>query len=387
MKKVLLIVAVVALVAAGWLIYFSSDTAATKVNAVGAAQSDITIKIELAGEVSPMDSYSVMSLLSGRIGKLYVSEGDTVKKGDPLLKLEDSAIASVLPSGAPNADSISAMAAANKAAAADTDTAALEKAKIALALSQTTGFDYESFNEAFAGGVAQKAQEASAALASLIPQQSAIPASANTPASPYSQQSVYKSVEDELTQKSKINGKVLRVNLSEGEILASGAPAMVIADDSEQKIRCYVNESDLKKIKADLPVHIITRSDNLLYQGAILSVSQAAAKPSGDNASMEALGELYIKPQNGFKEIIGSSVDVEIVLNEAKNVLCLPQECLESGDTVYVIGKDNVLEKRTVKTGLMDGYNVQILAGLSLDEQVVVSPEKLADKQKVKIID
>jgi multidrug efflux pump subunit AcrA (membrane-fusion protein) len=391
LKKALLIIAVVTLVAAGWLIYFSSDSTTAKVSAVTAEQSDISIKIELTGEVAPKESYSVMSLLSGKISKLYVSEGSRVKKGDMLLKLEDSAIASVLPEGlqSQQSDALSAMAGANAAAA--TEAAALSKAKIALALSQTTGIDYQSFNEAFASEAEEKAEAASAALSSLLPQDASSIVTNNTntadSATRYSQKSIYQSVENELTQKSRMSGRVLKVNLTEGEILAAGAPAMIIADDSELKILCYINETDLKKIRGDLPVNIITRADNLLYKGSIQSISQAAAKPSGDNASMEALGALYIQPQNGFQEIIGSSVDVEIILDEAKSVLCLPQECLTGGDTVYVIGSDNILQKRAVTTGLADGYNVQILSGVQKGEQVVINPKDITDKQKVKIVD
>ena len=97
MKKMLLIVAVLTLVAAGWLIYFSSDSSLTAISATKSAMSDITIKIELAGEVNPTKSYSVMSVLSGKVNKIYVSEGDKVAKGQTLLNLESTAIASVLP--------------------------------------------------------------------------------------------------------------------------------------------------------------------------------------------------------------------------------------------------------------------------------------------------
>lgn len=384
MKKMLLIVAVLTLVAAGWLIYFSSDSSLTAISATKSAMSDITIKIELAGEVNPTKSYSVMSVLSGKVNKIYVSEGDKVAKGQTLLNLESTAIASVLPQANQSQD-LAAMA--NSATQKESETlAALNKAKIALALSQTTGIDYESFNQAFGQNIEDKAEAAQAVLNSLNTQQ--MPDSYNAAAKTTSgQQNIYQGIEDELTQKSLITGKVMKINVNEGEILAAGSPAMIIADDSQLKIRCLINENDLKKIKSALPVNIITRSDNTLYTGKIERISQAAAKPSGDSASMEALGEVYIKPQEGFKEIMGSSVDVEIILDEVKNVLCLPQECVEAQGYVYVIGNDNVLEKRRIKTGLADGYNIEILEGLKEGEQVVVNPENLKDKQKVKIID
>ena len=221
MKKMLLIVAVLTLVAAGWLIYFSSDSSLTAISATKSAMSDITIKIELAGEVNPTKSYSVMSVLSGKVNKIYVSEGDKVAKGQTLLNLESTAIASVLPQANQSQD-LAAMA--NSATQKESETlAALNKAKIALALSQTTGIDYESFNQAFGQNIEDKAEAAQAVLNSLNTQQ--MPDSYNAAAKTTSgQQNIYQGIEDELTQKSLITGKVMKINVNEGEILGGRFP-------------------------------------------------------------------------------------------------------------------------------------------------------------------
>lgn len=402
MKKALLILAVLAVVAAGWFIYFSSESAETKVNSVQAKKENIAIKIELTGEVCPVRSYSVMSTLSGKVSNVFVKEGDAVKRGQSLIRLDDSAaLAAMYQNGIGEQAATAAMAnnaaaaMANGTSAADAAKAALseEKAKIALALSQTTGIDYESFNEALAGEIKEQAEAAQSLLNSLVPQDGALPVSnPNTAQAPkvtqaLEQDPLYKAIQQELTQRSSMNGKVMKVNVNEGEILAAGTPAMVIADDSALKIRCLVNETDLKRITENQKVNIITR-DDVSYSGSILQKSQAAQKVTGgEYTSMEAMGEVYLKPQSNFSEIIGSTVDVEIVLDEAKNVLCLPLDCITGDNYIFVIKNDNTLEKRKIVKGLVDGYNAEVVNGLAEGENVVMSPEGLSDKQKVKIVD
>ncbi len=388
MKKTLLVVAVISLIAAGWYIFFSSGLSVIKVNGVQAAFGDITIKIELTGEVSPFKSYSVMSFLSGRINDIYVKEGDAVEVNDRLLTLDESAAAIALNQTSP----VSAQSGGGESLTAVNYGEALSRAQIALALSQTTGIDYDSFNEAFGGEISKKAEAAYSTLSSLVP-----PDSVNTSVYPSAGSydkgssktyaSSYNALESELTQKSAMNGKVIRIYVNKGEILAAGAPAMTIADDSRLKILCYVNENDMKRIKSDLKVNIITRVDNILYGGKITGKSLAAAKPQAGGIGSEALGEVYITPPDNFNELIGSSVDIEIILNEAKDVLCLPVECISPDGYVFVINKDNELEKRLVKTGITDGYKIQIIEGVANGENVAADPQGLSEKRKVKIVD
>ena len=54
--------------------------------------------------------------------------------------------------------------------------------------------------------------------------------------------------------------------------------------------------------------------------------------------------------------------------------------------SVFVVGADGILEKRSVQTGVDDGDYVEILAGLSPGETVVVSGMKgLSDGAKAEI--
>ncbi len=72
------------------------------------------------------------------------------------------------------------------------------------------------------------------------------------------------------------------------------------------------------------------------------------------------------------------------------NALCVPNEALiatKTGDpAAMVIGKDGVASQKTVKTGITDGHDTQILSGLAAGDQVVTKGAYgMDDGTKVKI--
>ena len=68
----------------------------------------------------------------------------------------------------------------------------------------------------------------------------------------------------------------------------------------------------------------------------------------------------------------GMNVDADIIIEKANDVLIIPSECLNRGNTVFVKGnktEENDIAPdgyKTVKveTGITDGINIQILSGL-----------------------
>ena len=63
----------------------------------------------------------------------------------------------------------------------------------------------------------------------------------------------------------------------------------------------------------------------------------------------------------------------------------------ELEEVVFVLKTDNTVEKKTVKTGIQDINNIEIVSGLKGDEQVVTGPyadlkENLRTGKKVKVV-
>lgn len=388
MKKIILLVVIAAVITAGWLLYFRGDDGLKKVNVVYAGHKNLSNSLEFSGEVIPRKIYSVMSALGGRIDDLKVSEGSVVKKGDVLLELDTTQLEFELEKARLSYELLSdtqtqtVMAQSN----AVSDKMAVEKARVALALSQTTGYDYESFNSAFGSEIAEQAAQYTSALEGMTFSDT-LNLNEIGSADAETQLSVLemniKSIEttlEQMTIKSEIDGKVLQLVVNEGEVLSPGFPAMVIADTDNTLVSAYVYEKDVSDLEEDMKVKII--GDPGYYTGSISKIGASAAG-IGDAGLFDTMTKVEIKPEDRFKRMPGAIVDIEIVVSEAKNVLCVPTECFTDDNCVFVVDEEGVLEKRTVVVGFRNMYYAQVVSGVSEDEMVVVSPKELTEGQKV----
>ena len=84
-----------------------------------------------------------------------------------------------------------------------------------------------------------------------------------------------------------------------------------------------------------------------------------------------------------------NSVETEIIVEKVENVIIIPSECLNRGNTVYVKGtKDSDEDKapegfKTVKveTGLTDSSSIEIKSGLKVGD--VVRGREIANNNKI----
>jgi len=75
---------------------------------------------------------------------------------------------------------------------------------------------------------------------------------------------------------------------------------------------------------------------------------------------------------------ISMTAQVYIVQSEAKGVLIIPSAAIEQTGrrgpaSVRVVGADGKPEKRTVKVGINNNVNAQIIEGLAAGDKVVLS--------------
>ncbi len=382
MKKMILLISVVALIAAGWLLYFNDDDTASKVNLYETKYMDLGNSLEFSGKVVPAQMYSVMSETGGTIDDIYVSEGSKVSEGDILFGLDTTQVENMLEEAELNYNILKGTDAQTVMSQGTARSLAEEKIKIALALSQTTGYDYESLNNAFSGILSEKA----AAMASNLSGMSLEDISSyeqitddNLALAELAVQKLRDQLES-MSYKSLMKGTVIAVNINKGEVLAPGIPAMVIADTDNILIEGYVYEKDLSSISKGMDVIIIAEDE--VYEGKVTGIGKAAAE-LGEQASYGAMTKIQITPAGDFIKIPGADVDLEIALDSKDNVLAVPVECLAPGGYVYVVGKDDILEKRTIETGFKDTFYIEILSGLGPGEKVILTPRNVKEGEKV----
>ena len=259
---------------------------------------------------------------------------------------------------------------------------------MALALSQATGYDYESFNDALGSSTGE---QAAAAAATISEQLSALQntdgsdeyADLDTDSQLKLAELTVKQLQDAvdaLNYKSRIDGTVLSVNIHKGEVLAPGVPALVVADTDSTAITGYVYEKDVSNLKTDMDVKIVAENDT--YDGKLTKIGKAAADV-GQSSTFDTMTKVEITPSGVFNKMPGAVVDLKIVLSSKAGVLTVPVDCLVDDNTVYVVGTDDIVEKRTVTTGFEDMFNVEIVQGLSEGEKVITSPDEIKEGQHV----
>lgn len=178
---------------------------------------------------------------------------------------------------------------------------------------------------------------------------------------------------DDYTIKAPITGTVIDKQKKVGDSLdnTKGANTLaVIYDLSSLKFDMEVDELDIAKIEVGQEVIII--ADAVVgkeYKGYVEKIN---VKGTSSNGVTVYPVTVRIKDFDD-KLMPGMNIDADIVIEKADNVLVIPSECLNRGNTVFVKGnkedeKDTAPEGYktvSVETGVTDGVNIQIVSGLS----------------------
>lgn len=212
---------------------------------------------------------------------------------------------------------------------------------------------------------------------------------------------------DETNIVAPVAGEVTGKYLEEGELVASatagfaqGAALATIADLSRMQVKVNVNEVDVTKLRKGLPVEItVDGISGKTYRGRVDSIAPASltsSQPGAGSSTASAGGanavvrfEVKIAVLGADPKLRpGMSASVDILLDKRSKVVVLPAEALRPGDKVVVVtgdGKTLKREERTVKTGLRNETEVEILSGLKDGERVEVPKADASDRRRINI--
>lgn len=151
----------------------------------------------------------------------------------------------------------------------------------------------------------------------------------------------------------------------EGATSREGEVVMVIMDPSQ----CYF-ETNVPELA------------DRFHEGETVSMTMsygAAGQYELMPWQMEEWGEtqlfsIYDGPDSTNLEV-GASGTMTLVLEQKKNVLCVPTDAVHSSGEemyVYVLGADNMREVRWIRAGLQGDNAVEVLEGLSEGERVIL---------------
>ena len=183
---------------------------------------------------------------------------------------------------------------------------------------------------------------------------------------------------------SPIDGVIADRPLYAGEMASAGAPLLTVMDISRVVARVNVPLDQASFIGVGQAATVALSDGSLETPGKVTVVS-----PAADPGSTTV--QVWVQAENpGERLKPGRAVRVSIVAATLPKAVVVPVAALlpssEGGVAVMSVGSDSVAHQKSVKTGLRDGDEQQILEGVSTGEQVVVvGGVGLEDGAKVKI--
>jgi len=387
--------------------------------------------VSAIGKIYPQTEVKISSDVSGEIIDIYVSEGDSIKKGQLLAKINPDLYESGLDQAQAGFQNAKSMESSNAAS--------LARVKSALTLAEQSYnrqkklYDQKVISKAELEQIENNYEAAKAEYKSfqesLVAQKYTVKsagARVDEARKNYNRTVIYAPMDGIISSKSSNRGE--RVV---GTSQMAGTEMLRIADMGSMEVRVDVNENDIVRVKiGDTAIIEVDAYDGEKFKGLVTEIANSAKSLSNSlSASTEQVANFVVKIsvlQSSYDHLItskrpfpfrpGMSATVDIVTARKANILSVPSgavglrnssfEKAENKDAkqkdgekvsqnnseenadeknkdlteVVFIFKDGKVEQRAVKTGLQDAEYVEILSGIAKDEQIVVYPYMAVSK-------
>ena len=418
MNKRNILIALGGLILVSILIYIGKNRSRgeLEVNVGKVENRTIISTVSANGKIRPEAEVKISADVSGEITELYIEEGDTVKEGQLLLKINpdlyltsrDRARAGVSSSQSnlktSQAQLTQAQARLTEQEAAYARNKQLYTDKV---LSQAE-YDVAKSAYAIAQSEVKAAQERISAARFGIQNSQATLTEANKT---LGRTSIY----------APSNGVVSALNNEKGERVVgtaqmAGTEIMVISNFNNMEVIVDVNENDILQVKkGDTSLVEVDAYSDRKFKGIVTEISKSA-NSSGVQMSTDQVTNFEVKVRllkSSYLDLLevstapflpGMSANVEIQTLVKNNIPCLPIEAVgtrvqedsanisteeELDEVVFSISKSKAV-LNIVKTGIQDSRYIEIREGLKVGDKVIVGPydavsKKLDNDQKIKI--
>ena len=271
------------------------------------------------GAVEPTFWAKVSSTVVGRIAEIPVKEGDRVKAGDVLMRLDDRE-------------------AKHKLAEAEAKERFLTQEVARMSMLAQRDF---ASQQTYQRTVSDHAQ----VLATVAQARQRI---------------------TDLTLTAPLDGEVLRLDGNVGEVLRSGDVVVWIGQREPMRIEAEVDEEDIPKVERGQKV--LVKAD--AWPSKLFTAKVTSLTPKGDPVSKNYRVRITLDPEQPLQ--IGMTTEVNIVVRETRDAMLVPFSALR-GESVFVVEGARV-RRRTVKVGIIGINKAEIVSGLAETDLVVTDP-------------
>ncbi len=291
----------------------------------------IELSTGLTGTVEPADQVYVIPKGSGEVLEVYVNQGDVVQKGQKLFRIDNKQL--------------------------DAARITLNTTQVSVNDAQTSLNRMKALYES--GDISSQAYEQAVSALSLAQLQ-------------YDSAKLNYDTQSENTViTAPIAGVLEQFSVDVHDMSSVGSVAGVISGAGGKTLTFNVSERVMKGLQVGDPVTVEKNGTD--YSGAITEIGSMVDAQTGLFKVKASLGE-----SDGLAS--GTMVKVYVTAEKAENVMVLPADCVNysNGDAyVYTYDAETSTAKKTpVEDGLIDSDKIQIVSGLSYDDEVITSWSK-----------
>jgi HlyD family secretion protein len=165
-----------------------------------------------------------------------------------------------------------------------------------------------------------------------------------------------------------VGGFILERNVEPGQTVGGGSGILFrMAQGGEMELQARLSEVDLANISVGVPASVTPAGTDRVFTGQIWQIA-----PMIDAQNRQGIARIALPFDKALKP--GGFASVEIKAG-ATTAPVLPESAVQNdagGAFVYLVGKDNKVVRRPVKTGDVTQSGLAIIEGLDGSERVVV---------------
>jgi len=179
--------------------------------------------------------------------------------------------------------------------------------------------------------------------------------------------------------RSTIAGMVLDVPVEQGNSVIesntfnAGTTIATVADMTEMIFEGKIDETEVGKISEGMPLMLqIGAIEDMSFDAVLEHISPKGVEENGA-IQFEIKADVVLQEEQFIRA--GYSANADIVLARADSVLAVPESVIQfEDDTAFVEIETmpQVFEKRTIELGLSDGINIEVVSGITEEDNIKV---------------
>lgn len=362
------------------------DPQIKNVTTVTATEASITMEVEYASILKPVQEVTVSSKIAGRVAEVNVNAGDKVEKGQVLFTLDSGDLQAQLQQQQANLEASEANLARTQGSSYDQQILqaeqsvqnkqiAFEDAKKKYALNKQL-YDNGVISKLALDDFQKQYESAEIDLKAaqdnlkLLKEKSG-PDSVSVAAAQVKQAASGVNYASEQLKNTvitaPISGTVSVRNVDEGEILSGSAPALTIIDTDRMIAEISVPDKMVDKVEEGQIITLkLNAMENKIAEGVVDYIS-----PNAESKSKAYTVKILLNTTDELK----SGMFARVILPEAikENVLTVPNEAIkiENSVSVVFIAAEGSVKKVVVTTGLANDRFTEIIDGLNVGDEVI----------------